>query len=370
MIRGVSAVMVVVYHLRGLFFVDFSLLGRRSLLMTGLYAVTGLGHQAVMVFFVLSGYFIGTSVLGAIRKMQWSWRNYLVNRLTRLQLVLFPALMLGAIWDHIGMRIPQAVPLYYEALYKFNGPSVATRSTIPIFFGNFFFLQSVLFPVFGSNGPLWSLSYEFWYYIAFPVIILAAASWIGTRMRLLYAVLAVALMCFVGLHISIYFLIWVAGAIAGILQRASKCRPSFPWLSLLAGLIFAATIAWSRIHPLSSDLVTDCIVGFCFTFWLFTLLLGSREEVSSAYAGVAQGLAGFSYTLYLTHFPVLLLLRGLLDPKGNWLPDARHLLYALGLALLDLTYAYVIAEFTEVRTADVRRRLHQLWIPRAKEIAC
>jgi peptidoglycan/LPS O-acetylase OafA/YrhL len=59
------------------------------------------------------------------------------------------------------MRIPQAAPLYYVGLYKFYVPSVALRSTVPVFLGNFLFLQSIVSPVFGSNGPLWSLSYEF-----------------------------------------------------------------------------------------------------------------------------------------------------------------------------------------------------------------
>jgi peptidoglycan/LPS O-acetylase OafA/YrhL len=356
-IRGASALAVMLGHLRGLFFVDFPFLSSKSFPISILYAVTGYGHQAVIVFFVLSGYFIGTSVMESVDKRQWSWHTYLVSRLTRLQLVLFPALILGALWDRIGMRISQATPLYYDALYKFNGPSVALRSTVPVFLGNLFFLQSIKFPVLGSNGPLWSLSYEFWYYIVFPAFILAAASWTGTRMRLLYASLALFLLWFIGPQISFYFLIWLAGALAGRLQRTTKFKPAFPGLPILAGLIFVGSLAWCRTHRLSSDLMTDYIVGFCYAFWLYTLLLGSRVDASQAYAYWAKKLAGFSYTLYLTHFPALLFLRGLLNPHGNWQPDALHLTYAFGIALLMLMYAYGTAEFTEARTADVRRFL-------------
>src|SRR5713101_2621714 len=95
-------------HVRGLFFLDFPFLANRSLAYRVLYAVTGFGHQAVMIFFVLSGYFIGTSVIDSVNGQRWSWRVYLVNRLTRLQMALFPALILGATLDQIGMRIPQA----------------------------------------------------------------------------------------------------------------------------------------------------------------------------------------------------------------------------------------------------------------------
>jgi peptidoglycan/LPS O-acetylase OafA/YrhL len=357
MIRGVSAVAVLLYHLRGLFFVDYPYLTNKSLMSSALYAVTGYGHQAVIVFFVLSGYFIGTSVMESVGKLRWSWRTYLVSRLTRLQLVLLPALVLGAMWDQIGMRIPQAAPLYYDALYKFNGPSVALRSTIPVFLGNLFFMQSIVSPVFGSNGPLWSLSYEFWYYIVFPAVFLVTAAWAGNRFRALYAALALFLLWFVGAQISFYFLIWLAGALVGRLQRGTQYRTSSLVLPFAAGLIFLGSLAWCRTRPISSDLLTDYIVGFCFALWLYALLLGSRNDASPAYIHGARKLAGFSYTLYLTHFPALLLVRGLLDPPGNWQPDAQHLAYALGIGLVALTYAYLVAEFTEARTAIVRDRL-------------
>jgi peptidoglycan/LPS O-acetylase OafA/YrhL len=351
------------YHLRGVFFLDFSDLTYKPLLIDGLYAVTGYGHQAVMIFFVLSGYFIGTSVMESVGTKKWSWRTYLVTRLTRLQLVLFPALVLGGLCDQIGMRISQAAPIYFGALYKFYDPSVALRSTLPVFLGNLFFLQSIRSPVFGSNTPLWSLSYEFWYYILFPLLILAAAKWPGILMRILYAGFALLLLWFIGPQVSYYFLIWLGGALLGYLQRATRFKPVFPGSTLLTGLIFIGALAWSRTHRLSSDLRTDYVVGFCFALWLYSLLLGSREDVSNAYAHGARKLSGFSYTLYLLHLPALLLLRGLLNPLGNWKPDALHLTYGLGIALFILIYAYLVAEVTEGRTARVRRRLLQVIVP-------
>ena len=125
-------------------------------------------------------------------------------------------------------------------------------------------------------------------------------------------------------------------------------------------MVFVGALAWTRTHRISSDLLTDYFVAASFAFWLYTLLVGSREDVSSTYLSGAKKLSGFSYTLYLTHFPALLLLRGLLDPKGNWQPDPRHLIYALGLGALMLAYAYGVAELTEAHTATVRRSLLRL----------
>jgi peptidoglycan/LPS O-acetylase OafA/YrhL len=369
-IRGISALAVMVGHVRGLFFVDYPDLANPSLLNRALYAVTGFGHQAVIVFFVLSGYFIGTSVYESVESRRWSWRIYLVNRLTRLQLVLLPALMLGFLWDQIGMRLPQAASFYYGGLYKYYPPSVALRSTSTVFFGNLFFLQSVVSPVFGSNGPLWSLSYEFWYYILFPALMIATAAWFGVRIRVLYFGLALLLFWFVGTQISLYFLIWLMGTLIGRIPHLEWPRSprAMALLSGLAGLPFAIALAWVRVHPQASERLSDFTIGLCFAFWIYALIQISREDVSEAYAKAAKTLAGCSYTLYLTHFPVLLLLRAVLNPSGTWQPDPLHLVYAFAIALLMLAYAYVVAEFTEARTGVVRRRLLQPWAPLPNEV--
>lgn len=59
LIRGCSALLVCLGHLRNTMFVDYSALIHPNIAIKVFYAVTSLGHQAVMVFFVLSGYFVG-----------------------------------------------------------------------------------------------------------------------------------------------------------------------------------------------------------------------------------------------------------------------------------------------------------------------
>jgi len=268
-IRGVSALAVLLHHLRGLFFVDYPFLANKSFFLTVLYAVTGYGHQAVIIFFVLSGYFIGTSVMQSVRAQKWSWRTYLVSRITRLQLVLFPALVLGGLWDRIGMRIPQAAPLYFDALYKFNVASVALRSTVPVFLGNFFYLQSIVSPVFGSNGPLWSLSYEFWYYIIFPALILATAAWTANRIRIFYAGLALFLLWFVGAQICFYFLVWIAGSVLGFLPRVIRGWDCLHWRTCMVPhtSVFLGPVDGLRRRILFRPLavhIASCVARGCF----------------------------------------------------------------------------------------------------------
>jgi peptidoglycan/LPS O-acetylase OafA/YrhL len=225
--------------------------------------------------------------------------------------------------------------------------------------------------VFGSNGPLWSLSYEFWYYILFPALMLAAVSWMGVRLRVLYLGFALLVFWFVGPAISLYFLIWLAGAAVGRLRRITwlQAPRRLAFASAAGGLLFASALSWNRVKPISSEAAADFVICVCFVSWLFILLHGIRKDASPAYAKSAKALSGFSYTLYLVHFPALLVLRGLLDPQGSWQPDPLHLFYGLGIASLILGYAYLVAEFTEGRTTAVRRRLLQPWAPRTKEVA-
>jgi len=98
LVRGGAALAVMLGHLRNLFFVDFSeVAGNSTPLVEIVYLVTGFSHYAVMIFFVLSGFLVGGSVLRGRMDGTWSWSLYSTNRLTRLWVVLIPALLLGAI---------------------------------------------------------------------------------------------------------------------------------------------------------------------------------------------------------------------------------------------------------------------------------
>ena len=66
LVRGVAALAVMLGHLRNLFFVDsYEIRGYPNLLIKIIYLATGFGHEAVMIFFVLSGFLVGGSVFAA-----------------------------------------------------------------------------------------------------------------------------------------------------------------------------------------------------------------------------------------------------------------------------------------------------------------
>jgi len=140
MARGAAALAVLIGHVRGLFFADYHDLAHHSLLISTIYAATALGHQAVIVFFVLSGFFIVASIADAFEQRRWSWTAYLVNRVTRLSLVLIPSLVLCWIVDRIGMAMAASAPLYEHPLAHFFTTSVASVETLRNFGGNLLYL--------------------------------------------------------------------------------------------------------------------------------------------------------------------------------------------------------------------------------------
>lgn len=83
LVRGLAAIAVLLGHLRNLYFVDFSEAAGNSHLPVK-YFISGFSHYAVMIFFVLSGFLVGGSVLRGRMDGTWSWSLYATNRLTRL----------------------------------------------------------------------------------------------------------------------------------------------------------------------------------------------------------------------------------------------------------------------------------------------
>ena len=83
-----AALLVCVEHLRAFLFVPYARLESPGVVQKGFYFLTGLGHQSVMVFFVLRGFLVGGSDVGAMQKGTRTWNGYLLRRMTRLWVVL------------------------------------------------------------------------------------------------------------------------------------------------------------------------------------------------------------------------------------------------------------------------------------------
>ena len=364
LIRAVAACGVMVGHLRALFFVDFRQLSHKSLPLEALYFLTGFGHQAVIVFFVLSGFLISSTVIRSRVLGKWSWRDYAVNRATRLYVVLIPGLLLGFFWDRLGSWLFASKGIYARPLSDL-GPAVPLQNLTPgNFLGNLFFLQTIFCDTFGSNGPLWSLANEFWYYVLFPIALAACLAWVRRSLRVAIPLtcLAIFLGAFVGHGILIGFLIWLAGCGLVILYSRVQVRSRFAALGLLclASVLSGVTFAVARVLQ-QDPLLSDLEVGFVFTLFLFAVFQIAVRRNPSPYSTVVHRFAGFSYSLYVLHFPFLLFFRTWLVPVERWQPTAARLLCAASIGAGSLLFAWLVSLVTEAKTDVARAKLNRLF---------
>lgn len=310
LIRGLSALIVCAVHLRAVMYVDYSELSAAGWFDRLFYFVTSLGHQAVMVFFVLSGFFVGGSVLG--RRERFSLRNYAVARLTRLWVVLIPALLFTGVVDRLFVHLAPGLlsGAYSHLLTSGPAPGAPASSSIWTLLGNLSFLQTLYVPVYGTNGPLWSLTCEFWYYVLFPLMIvgLGIAGASGRRR------LGAGLLCLIALYVARPlwegYVVWLFGV--GVYLLYSTDRFRFPrWVLPGAALIFAGALAYSKSTALRAllRLPGNVVVGLAFTFFMLAIRdLGLRGRLKDGVALVARSVSEISYSLYLVHFPVVLLI--------------------------------------------------------------
>ncbi len=350
LVRAVAALLVCLEHWRNLLYVDYPQIAAHRSLLAVPYVMTGAGHQAVVIFFVLSGYLISGSIFRMTQRGEWSWKLYLTHRLVRLWIVLVPALLLGALLDNLSLRLHLAPALYAGQTGTHMLGAISTLLHPTIFFGNLFFVQTILVPTFGSNGPMWSLANEFWYYVLFPCAFLALRPGMRVPWRVLNALVFLACAWFIGRTILLLFPLWLLGTLL-VAIPAPRCGS---FVRTLAAVVYFPLLFFLAKTHIVQGVPSDYILGAA-TFFFIWLLLGAKSVApSNTRVHLARVGARFSYTLYLVHVPFLVLLTALIAGETRWQPDARHLLYGLGALLMAIVYAYAVASLTEFRTDIVR----------------
>lgn len=347
--RGLAAVLVLVHHAKNSFFVGYQNLNiEKNLAITLFYFLTGFGRQPVIMFFVLSGFLISRSVLKTFSEKRWSWRTYCLNRITRLQVVLIPSLLLTFFWDSLTFWKTEQIPVNVDIL---------------TFLGNISFLQAIVVPVYGSNYPLWSLSCEFWYYLLFPLLVTSIVER-NFILKSLFVLMFVILLWFVGNQIALYFLIWLLGSVLIFLPPAPKklksiLEPLTPVL-LFVTIAIPSSLARLQSHmPLHiNEFALDFLSGISFAFSIYLVVnFSSTQKFRTQWQQFSAQLADFSYTTYLVHAPTLSFLAalfGTIKPSQKWQPSPQVMIYHLGISLAILLYAWFVACLTEANTGVVR----------------
>lgn len=349
-IRFIAAALVMVSHARDLLLVDFGDVAAHGIAVKAFYFLTGLGHEAVVVFFVLSGFWISSSIDRRQSSPQL-WTNYGIDRMARLYVVLVPALIATLCWDLAGIHALRS-PLY-DGTFGPNSlrMNVAHELGISQFLGNLVFLQTIAVSTFGSNGPLWSLANEFWYYIAYPGLFL-----LFTRRKLSPALLAVGLVAWFP-ALAIGFVVWLMGVGLHYASRGMDTRPVRMGAALLGGgtAALVGALALSRSGKVPHELA-DLVTGVCFTS-LLGLIIRIKPRFITALSPLADFGAKASFTLYLAHYPFVAFLAALALGAARMQPDDHALAILGGVIVAALAYSLAFARLSEHYTGNLRRWL-------------
>jgi len=355
LVRGLAALIVLAGHLRVAVtgHTGVAAGGPSPSLLTHPANTTGLSHAAVVIFFVLSGYLVGGSVLRDLGRNAFSWTKYSFRRLARLWTVLIPTMVLGAVMDLVSVRFfskTSVVGLGEFAAWIHGIPGIVPT------LGYLSFLQSVervgLKP-FGSNVALWSLSNEFWYYVLFPLL---AVGLIGTRFaglqRAAMLLAAAFLLWFLGAGIVAYFPLWLCGVAAYLAPARIPARFQALATALLA-FQFLAVLFYMRSVDVKA-LKADTLIACSFMLLLYAILHQVGPASAGLYSRLAHMVSFPSYSLYATHIPVCVLLSAACEALFPQLFRHTSLAGAVVCALV-LAYAGVFYLIFERNTDRVRR---------------
>lgn len=290
--RFIAAVMVFISHIPG---------------FTGgfLWQLAGLGHEAVVFFFVLSGFVIAFVCFDK----QESGLNYTVNRMARIYSVAIPSIVL-------------TVGLYY--LGHLLNPS-AFKNVDPLLINPFltiisaltFTNQSWISIKFFSNAPYWSMGYEVLYYAFFGVLFYFKGIY-----RYLFLALLLAIM---GPSIILYLPVWLLGVLSFLAVKRISWPNFIYWFLYLASIV-------SIIFFIQIQEDINSFFQHIFNEKLYTYLLEPAEKFASDYFlaasvaihifasakvltqdtffndTVAKGiryLSAHTFSLYLYHMPIM-----------------------------------------------------------------
>jgi peptidoglycan/LPS O-acetylase OafA/YrhL len=307
-LRGLAALTVLFHHTTTLFpSVYAQLAANYPAGYSAAMLISDRNNEAVLLFFVLSGFSIRLSVGCAGLVTAADINVYLYRRFRRILPLYVVALALTAILGALGRHLDE--------------PAFSLHTLV----GNLLFLQTpatvrgVWFVPYGENGPLWSLSFEMFYYLFFPVMVIGLVGLRITKRPVSFA-------CAAGLSL-----------LGLALFNLVPCPP-FSFLSLLVVWYCGVDLAEHHFGGVKDGIMTVvCLIalpiGVIVGRWLPSATIQSWAVGCAIYCGWRAGLslsksvqmtagkttnicravvAGFaglghiSYGVYLFHFPLLL----------------------------------------------------------------
>lgn len=295
-IRGFAAMYVLVHHV-----LDYNKLFDRSIF----FKLFFFGQEVVMLFFILSGFVIQYSFLLSKDR---SFKTFFFKRFNRIYIPL------------IIVMLTQVIIVYLQNGFANINPGELA--------GNLLMLQDMprvprtICEPFLGNHPLWSLSYEWWFYMIFFAMASLFKQKFTTYIYIagILATVSYIVFPFWGNRIFIYLMLWNLGASVALLyinnQQISLKNMMWPLLAVLLVTGLLALNYFLNKQTIHAQLHVTQKIGINkspfieFRHFLSAFLLlftgiiwhklrwrGFKQTI-----GLFEFLAPISYCLYICHF--------------------------------------------------------------------
>lgn len=309
--------------------------------------------QAVMLFFVLSGFCIHYPYAAKARPLQL--KPYAIRRFLRIYPPYLAAVLLSVLATFLSfhyweLRNPAAENFWRSILMTQNYPPGTGQIDL--------------------NPALWSLPVEMELYLAYPIFYFCLARFGLTTsigMALVATVLGQAMRYYTHLsfpeadvdwhNFSLYWLTWCGGAwIAEQQARNSLPRCGLGWTVTMIAFLGIAICSDQKVQQSLGFTFWQYAPGERLVWGIFFFLLIAwclrhlpyPEDNTSRIGKSLNGLGAISYSLYLTHYPFLFICGHALMGRQLDLPDSKYGSFLVPLAFSGLAIVFAMIFYTLV----------------------
>jgi peptidoglycan/LPS O-acetylase OafA/YrhL len=333
----------------------------RALGITIYKFIMAFSHPGIMIFFVISGFLVGGTAWREVERTGTiDVARFLQRRLIRLWIVIVPALVATLLFDSYGRSLGGVSNEIYAGA---NSLGFGTATC------NLAFLQTVACDTYGTDGALWTLYNEFWYYLLCIalLLLLRAKDLSGAKRAGLVGFIAIVCAASFfqreGVPMLPYFAIWVLGALAAGVRRPMLDVPA----PLLLVVVLVALVGWRVGTGMSlyADggvplFVFDVVVMGLFAAFLAKLRFAPLR-LHPLIARPSVAFAGGTFTLYCFHVPLMNVMAAVMEHRAGmgWRDvragaDWARLVAEIGFVVL---VCYGLSRLTEARTDQFRKLL-------------
>jgi peptidoglycan/LPS O-acetylase OafA/YrhL len=327
-LRAIAATVVLVGHARWILWEgysegyvkhpeQYSFIGK---LLVYFFSLFRYGHEAVLLFFVLSGFVIHLRYSRKLKRdpgASFDTGNYFVRRIRRIYPPFLFVLLFTFLIDALGMKMGLSI-YFHTTPNELLNVNVKTDHSLVNLVGNLFFYQDNRIGVWGTDGPLWSLKYEWWFYMLYPLLFIANKKSVYIAAAL---VAGLFILSFVLYHPSVFFvtsvfgylLSWWLGALLADIYTG-RFAVKAQWVSVLTIMLPVCIVFSNRF---TNDMIKDTSWAIGFTGLIALLLYAKEKGMRLRALEKLKWLGDCSYTLYIIHFPILVFFGGLVLKYNN-----------------------------------------------------